>query len=326
MTHCSLTLWPAFVGVICAFGPDASSIVHDSVWWGALFAMTCSGLPGTSATKPSHHIEAATIGQARLICENHQLAKSCSPEAPQSGPAASTTPRQTIGLLEWFCFLACLGLYLTFSVLFAYALQDSFVFSFGGSTLPAAAWYWLSAAPALLAIMLSEIWQNRVELYEKGERDNSIELAGNDCKTNTAISSALLSTASVSALPATTLTLEPASVLAVPYHKADAPTAIRVWSRILMHQWYGRSYRLLIKPHSMSYYFLLVRLIVGIARIAVFAFGSISMGDIIFMPVPQDFTLFVLLIFTTAIPRIVFPGLWATRTQGADLVVFVEPT
>lgn len=288
MIICGLTLWPAFVGVICAFGPDASSIVHDSVWWAILFAITCSGLPGTSTTKPSHHVEAATTGQARMICENYQQANIAPQDTPLSGIVASTTPRQTLELLEWLCFLACVGLYLTFGVLFAYALQDSFVFSFGGSTLPAAAWYWLSAAPALLAILLSEIWQNRVELYEVGDSDNATtrEILGN-YKIHTAVSSALFSATSIAALPATTLRLEQASVLAVPYYKVNTPTAIHVWSKILAHQWHRRRYRVLIKPQSAKIYILIVRFIVGIARIAVFAFGSISMGDIIFMPVPR---------------------------------------
>ncbi|KAL8834316.1 MAG: hypothetical protein Q9170_003811 [Blastenia crenularia] len=52
--------------------------------------------------------------------------------------------------------------------------------------------------------------------------------------------------------------------------------------------------------------------------------NSVVMGNILFMPVPDDFQLFLLLLFTTAIPRQIWPGFWANGNRGADLVVFVK--
>ena len=62
----------------------------------------------------------------------------------------------------------------------------------------------------------------------------------------------------------------------------------------------------------------------GIGRIAIFALGSVTMGDILFMLVPNDIYLFVLLLFTTAMPRQLWPAFWANGNRGADLVVSVR--
>lgn len=45
LTWNSLTLWPAFVGVIASFGPDPSVMMFDNLWWACLFAMTCCKNP-----------------------------------------------------------------------------------------------------------------------------------------------------------------------------------------------------------------------------------------------------------------------------------------
>ena len=64
--------------------------------------------------------------------------------------------------------------------------------------------------------------------------------------------------------------------------------------------------------------------LVGIGRMTVFAMGSVSMGNILFMPVPDDLYLFVLLLFNTAVPRQLWPAFWTNGNRGADLVVFVR--
>jgi hypothetical protein len=299
-------------------------MVHDNVWWATLFAMSCSGLPGLNTIKPPHHIEATTTGQGRITCEHWRPDKLSPRNVSRSWVLAGTPPRQTLVVLEWIVFLGCLALYLTFSVLFANALQTSFLLTFYGSTVPAAVWYWISAGPAILAIILSEVWQNRVELYELDDNVDGIQLHDSGSKSPGAVSSALLPTASASTAVGLPVTPDRASLLAVPYHRVKTRTALQVWMKIIAHQWHRRYYRLLIKPSSTHPYFLLVRLIVGIWRITVFALGSVTMGNILLMPIPQDLVLFVLLLFTTAIPRMVFPAFWSNGTRGADLVVFVS--
>ena len=59
-------------------------------------------------------------------------------------------------------------------------------------------------------------------------------------------------------------------------------------------------------------------------RVAIFATGSIVMGNILFLPVPDEFYLFILLLATTAVPRQIWTGLWPNGNGGADLVVIVK--
>jgi hypothetical protein len=59
-------------------------------------------------------------------------------------------------------------------------------------------------------------------------------------------------------------------------------------------------------------------------RMAVFAVGSITMGNILLMPIPDDFYLFILLLFTTSVPRQLWPAFWANGNRGADLVVWAS--
>lgn len=48
------------------------------------------------------------------------------------------------------------------------------------------------------------------------------------------------------------------------------------------------------------------------------------MGEILLMPVPDDFNLFMLLLLITAVPRQLWPGFWANGHRGAELVVWVN--
>ena len=57
---------------------------------------------------------------------------------------------------------------------------------------------------------------------------------------------------------------------------------------------------------------------------AVFAVGSITMGNIVLMPVPDDLRIFVLLLFTTSIPRQLWSAFWTYGNRGANLVVWVS--
>jgi len=323
--YCSLTLWPAFIGAISALGPDPATMVNDNVWWAILFSLTCSAIPGASSIKPPHHIESTSTSQGRDLCEQWQPVRQAPREVSRSWALAGTPPRQNLVVLEWICFVLCIVLYLAFSVLFAYFLRDCVVMLADTRYwLAVASWYWISPAPALGAILFSEIWQHRFELYEPEERD-STESWTSDSKASGVLSSALLSTTTTSVATAFPTTPERASILAVSYHRVNTPTLLHVWSRVIMHQWHRRYYRLLIKPSSKNPYFLLIRLLVGLGRIGVFALGSTWMGNIILVPIPQDLWLFTLLLITSAIPRLLFPSFWSNGARGADLVVVVRP-
>ena len=300
-------------------------MVFDNLWWAALFSMTCAGLPGVSSTKPPHHVEAVSTGQGRAFCEHWRPVKHAPREASRSWVLASTPPRKALIITEWACFLVGVVMYLAFSLWFAYTLRDAFVIASEPEYwLAVAAWYWLSPLPALSAVVLSEAWQHRVELYEPLEIGPSSQSHVSESKGPGFVSSALLPAAFVSVMTGQPMTPERASVLAVPYYRVNTPTIFHVWSRVILHQWHRRYYRLLVKPSSQRPYFLLIRVMVALGRISLFAWGSAWMGDILLMPMPQDLLLFVLLLFTSAIPRIVFPHLWSNGARGADLVVYVK--
>ncbi len=69
---------------------------------------------------------------------------------------------------------------------------------------------------------------------------------------------------------------------------------------------------------------MLGRSVVGGSRITIFTIGSITMGNIVLMPVPDDVYLFVLLLFTTGVPRQLWSAFWTNGNRGADLVVWVK--
>ena len=100
-----------------------------------------------------------------------------------------------------------------------------------------------------------------------------------------------------------------------------------LWLRILRHQWRRSQYRILVRDHQShrtEWFFVLGRGAVGMSRVAVFAMGSITMGNILLMPVPDDFYLFVVLLFTTSLPRQLWSAFWTNGNRGADLVVWVN--
>lgn len=63
---------------------------------------------------------------------------------------------------------------------------------------------------------------------------------------------------------------------------------------------------------------------IGVGRIALFAFASIVMGNIVFLPVENDLYLGILLLSATSIPQQLWPAFWKNGNRGADLVVSVN--
>lgn len=297
-----LTLWPAFVGAIVALAPDPAYMMYDNMWWAALFAVTCGGLPGLDASSsPPHHVEAHSESEGRSMCEAWQYTAA----QPKLMSKTEAMGNQTRGMayihLEWACFCAGFALYLSFCIYFAQSLGPSFTFSFEGDVYRGATWYYISCSPAILGAIF-ELLQSRVDLYEPAPAIHD-ETEMDSLTANAAVSK---------------------SSQAPMFQKVNVGSTFGLWLKIAIHQWRRTKYRILVRDSSSHWFFLIGNAMTGIARMTVFALGSVTMGNILFLPVPDDLYLFVLLLFTTAIPRQLWPGFWANGNRGADLVVWVN--
>ena len=200
--------------------------------------------------------------------------------------------------LEWFSFAISVALWIGFCVYFGKTLEPAIDSSIPqGSQLKGAVWYYISSSPAVLALIF-ELLQDRVELYEPGDTGELLM----EQRQNRSISS----------------TTPPV------FKKFRHSTVFTLWPRIALHQWRRSKYRILIRDSSSHWFFLVGKAAVGIGRVAVFAWSSTTMGNILMIPVPDDLYLFIILLFTTAIPRQLWPGFWTNGNRGADLVVFVN--
>ncbi|KAL8867678.1 MAG: hypothetical protein Q9198_008428 [Flavoplaca austrocitrina] len=298
-----LTLWPAFVGAIVALAPDPANMLYDNMWWAALFAVTSGGLPGLdSSSSPPHHVEAYSEKEARAMCESWRYTAARPKLMSKMETMGNQTRGQSYVRLEWIAFFVGCGLWLGFCIWLAQALTFSFTFCFNGHAVQSAVWYYISCSPAVGGICF-ELLQDRVEVYEP-------MLGSNGENTVRAYKAEKVH------VPVTA----PAPV----FKKVNVSSVFALWLRLAVHQWRRTKYRILVKDASPHWFFLIGRALVGIGRVAVFALGSIAMGNVILLPVPDDLFLFVLLLFTTAAPRQLWPGFWANGNRGADLVVFVN--
>ena len=143
---------------------------------------------------------------------------------------------------------------------------------------------------------------NRVELYEP-----STTIYGRQIPANTK-NAQIVATSEVRAA----------------YERVKSPNIFGLWLNIARHQWRRTKYRILIRDPSSHWFFLIGRAAIGMGRFTIFAWASTVMGGIILMPVPDDQWLFILLIFTTIVPRQFWPAFWTNGNRGADLVVFVN--
>ena len=291
-----LTLWPAFVGAIVASAPDPALMVYDNLWWAALFATTCGGLPGSTGSggSPPHHVEALTEAEGRSMCEAWQYSAANPTRLSKAEAMGSRTRSKSHLRLEWVSFFASLGLWLFFCIYFAKTLQEAvnFIFPHNYNGAANAIWYYMSCSPAIAGAIL-ELLEDRVILYEP--KQHSQERA---TKLNS------------SEFPR--------------FEMAENISRYTLWLRVVRHQWQRSKYRILIRDSSSHWVLITGRMLIGIGRITVFAYGSIVMGNIILMPIPNDFVLLIILVFTTAIPRQLWPAFWTNGNRGADLVVFVK--
>ena len=307
-----LTLWPAFIGAIVALAPDPSSMVYDNIWWSALFCVTSGGLPGLdNGASPPHHVETHSNLDGRTMCETWTYDVS----RPKALSKAQTMAPNSRGrghiAMEWIAFTLGLALWMAFNLYFAFTLQSAAViFNFWARLSQGAVWYYISASPAIIGVIF-ELLRDRVELYEPIGNSSTVEEATLKSQTSAATA---------------THTARQTSDQRH-YRRVQVASVFSLWLRILGHQWYRRSYRILVQDyiaHRCWWFFMIGRGLVGIARITIFALGSVTMGNILLMPVPDDLYLFVLLLFTTAIPRQLWPAFWMNGNRGADLVVFVH--
>ena len=305
-----LTLWPAFVGAIVALGPDPSSLVYDNIWWSTLFCLTCGGLPGLDTSSPTHHVEAHSDVEGRAMCENWQYKISQPKALSKTQTMGSATRGAGHVRFEWLAFFVGLALWAAFVVYFGHTLEhEATDFSFGSYWLKGAVWYYISASPAVLACVF-ELLQNRVDLYEPVNGEFGSVQEG-----SAKVQDHMIKTTSSKALTQQQ------------YSRVEVRSVFSLWLRIFLHQWRRGKYRILIRDsttHRFWWVFVLGRAAVGMGRVTVFALGSVTMGNILLMPPPHDLYLFVLLLFTTAIPRLLWPAFWANGNRGADLVIFVH--
>ncbi|KAL9607614.1 MAG: hypothetical protein Q9167_007485 [Letrouitia subvulpina] len=308
-----LTLWPAFVGAIVALAPDPANMIYDNIWWSALFCMTCGGLPGLEmSSSPPHHVEATSDAEGRTMCETWQYDASQPKKMSKSRTMGFTTRGVGYIWMEWISFFLGLALWLAFIVYFGHTLKPALNFSFS-LYLEGAVWYYISASPAVLAAIF-ELLQNRVDLYETIKSSDTAE----DCPIEEKAPAATIMDAAHQVSQ---------SQQQQYYKRVEGCSVLSLWPRILMHQWRRDRYRILIRDrtkHRYAWLFVIGRAMVGIGRVTVFALGSVTMGNILLMPVPDDLYLFVLLLFTTAVPRQLWPAFWTNGNRGADLVVFVN--
>ncbi|KAG8531143.1 uncharacterized protein KY384_004501 [Bacidia gigantensis] len=306
-----LTLWPAFIGAIVALAPDPAYMVYDNLWWSVLFCVTSGGLPGLEqGSSPPHHVEAHSEGEGREMCEGW-VYDGAQPKVMSKAYAMGEARRGKGHVrMEWVSLFVGVGLWAGFIAYFAITLKPSVGFSYNGDPTKHAIWYYISAAPAILACIF-EALQNRVDLYEPV---NVVENVGDSLIKGEA-SARTRSVSVTQSLPQQY------------YKRVEVRSVFQLWLRVLVHQWRRSRYRILVRDptaHHIWWFFAIGRAMVGIGRMTVFALGSITMGNIILMPVPDDIWVFVLLMFTTAVPRQLWPVFWTNGHRGADLVVFAR--
>ncbi|KAG8530205.1 uncharacterized protein KY384_004705 [Bacidia gigantensis] len=174
-----LTLWPAFVGAIVALAPDPASMIYDNIWWTGLFCITCGGLPGLDmASSPPHHVEVHSEVDGRAMCETWRYDSARPRALSRSRTMGSATRGAGHVRMEWIAYSIGIALWVAFIVFFGATLYGSATdFAFGGDWLAGAAWYYISASPAVLAACF-ELWHNRVDLYKPVDNVNTSDGSG----------------------------------------------------------------------------------------------------------------------------------------------------
>ena len=164
-------------------------------------------------------------------------------------------------------------------------------------------WYLVAAFPVLLSA-LPRLVLNNVDLYEPKalvEVTDPSSVGASDAGKNTSKKSILRR-----------------------YEHRKKKHGFHTWCRLAFLQLSSRPYRVLIHPLPHSNLLASYNYLLFIGRVGVFVWGSMAQGVLMFVPTPTDYYLAILLVFTTATPRLVAPRFLRSGNRGADLVVSVE--
>lgn len=315
-----LTLWPAFISIIVAMGPDGDRIVYDDIFWSGIFTLTCGALPGYQTPSLPHQFETATLKEARRICESWQDDESNMLKSSRSGKLRGNTyASETIkGLLA----IACLCLWVAFVTWYLITLKKvfyytDFPFYYG------ALWYLVAGTPHLSAGML-KIALNNVELWEPMQRK-----AGSDPQNEREASTGLVQLQvhrikrSGSQFPSmnhhSNYSREPQ------FFKQQGWSGLQTWCRIAYLQLFGKKYRILVRPNQPTFFNSCFEYFCRVGQMALFVFGCMAQGSILLVPTPTDYGLVALLVFATISPRLVWTYFWRKGKRGADIVVWFKP-
>ncbi|CAF9933503.1 MAG: hypothetical protein HETSPECPRED_008669 [Heterodermia speciosa] len=295
-----LTLWPAFISIIVAMGIDAAPIAYDNLAWTAIYLLTSGAMPGFETTAFPHQVVAAEVSEARKLCESWQ------DDYPARKVSRLSRLRRNTYAPMWMdlaLMAASLGLWLTFVIYYVVTLHRSFTMT---ETIPwcyGVMWYLVAAFPMLFGA-LPRLVLNNVDLYDPRAVVNvkaSSRTGAIDKRKGTAKNSS-----------------------AQLYEHRKMKHGFHTWCRLAFLQLSSRPYRVLVHPFPQSYLLASYNYLVAIGRFGVFIWGSMAQGVLTFVPTPTDYYLAILLLFTTATPRLIAPKFLRSGRRGADLVVSVE--
>ena len=288
-----LSLWPAFISILVAMGIDASPIAYDNLAWTAIYVLTSGAMPGFERTAFPHQVVAAEVGEARRLCESWQ-----DDYAARKVSRLSELRRNTYAprWMDWTLMAASLSLWLTFVIYYVVTLYRSFAMTEATPWCYGVVWYLAAAFPVLFSA-LPRLVLNNVDLYEPtavraGTSNERREMAKKSSPQH--------------------------------YEHRKMKHGLHTWRRLAFLQLSSRPYRVLIHPFPQSYLLASYNYLVFIGRVGIFVWGSMAQGVMIFVPTPSDYYLALLLVFTTATPRLVAPNFLRSGKRGADLVVSVE--
>ncbi|MCJ1329856.1 hypothetical protein MMC10_006537 [Thelotrema lepadinum] len=293
-----LSLWPAFVALYASMGPDASYAAYDNILWATMLALTSGAMCGLQPVSVPHHLMAPSYNEALRICESARSGV----KGHNTGRFSlqRRTPSRWLHINQWIFLVFCFALWAGFTGSFTWGLTQAF--SYAGApgvwNEEGSIWCYLACVPAAVQA-LCQLMFNNVEIYEPlGDRSS--------------------------------LQAEPGMRMTSPYHDSGPKcqscslgmNGIQVWKRIIANQIRARPYRLLVHPISETWKNDVYRYTIMIARFALLVVGSIQQGQFFLYPPDLVIIQTVILVFSTASPRALWPTFWVRDKRGADLIVF----
>ena len=141
-------------------------MVYDNIWWSALFAITCGGLPGLDGSSPPHHVDALSEQERRSKCESWQNCDIHPEDVSKTKAIGDRERGRNYAILEWASIAFSLALWIGFCIYFLMTLRPAVDFTAYATKWPrGATWYLISCGPAVVGAIF-ELLQNRVDLFE----------------------------------------------------------------------------------------------------------------------------------------------------------------